>query len=60
MMWSMTAAIRAVLPAAASSTFAYSVEHRIFGGQLVWIGMTVMGTALFVNLLAYANRFAHR
>ena len=54
-MWSLTSALRAVLPISASGLFAYSVEKQLLGGQLVYVIMAIVGAihAIILWLKAY-------
>lgn len=43
LMWSLTSALRAILPMSANSLFAYSVKKQLLQGQLVYVIMAVAG-----------------
>jgi len=37
-----------ITPAFSNSLFAYSIEHKILGGQLVWVVLFAIGRYLFL------------
>lgn len=57
-MWSLNSALRAVLPGAANSLFAISVNRQILEGQLVFVVLAAMGLLHAVIMRIGAPAFA--